>query len=176
MSVTDLRCEQCLSRLDIELGDLAIFELQEVYLITHTLDVEDAVSRYFYHLLACRLCCVEDPQDSSRRRSNKEVARDGIDPNSPRDSARRHIEQHLVQSFLTSEQDYLPVLANTQEDVLSWIIDNIFDWRCRDTVTVRAKSIPVERLIIIDISIMHRDHSINSAHQDTTWLTGVPEN
>ena len=52
MRVADLRCEECLSCLDIELCNLAIFELQEEYLITHTLDVEDAVSRYFYNLLA----------------------------------------------------------------------------------------------------------------------------
>ena len=149
MRVANLRCEQCLSRLDIELGDLAVFELQEVYLIAHTLDVEDAVSRHFNDLLACRLSCVKEPQDTSRRRSNKKVSRDGIDPNSPRDSARGHIEQHLVQSFRTSEQDDLPVLANTQEHILSRIKDNIFDWRWSKPVTVRTKSIPIEHLVVI---------------------------
>ena len=149
MRVADLRCEQCLSRPDIELGDLAVFELQQVYLITHTLDVEDAVSRDFNDLLACRLSCVKEPQDTSRRRSNKKVSRDGIDPNSSRDSARRHVEQHLVQSLRTSEQDYLPVLANTQEHILSRIKDNIFDWRISKPVTVRAIGIPIEDLIII---------------------------
>ena len=149
MRVANLRCEQCLSRLDIELGDLTVFELQEVHLITHTLDVEDAVTRYFDDLLACRLSCVKEPQYTSRRRSNKKVSRDGIDPNSTRDSARGHIEQHLVQSFRTSEQDDLPVLANTQEHILSRIKDNIFDWRWSKPVTVMTKSIPIEHLVVI---------------------------
>ena len=149
MRVADFRREQCLSCPYIELGDLAVFELQEVYLITHALDVKDAVSRNFDDLLAGRLCCVEESQDTSCGRSNKKVSRDGIDPNSSRDSARRHIEQHLVLSLRTSEQDYLPVLANAQEHILSRVKDNIFDWRICKPVTVRAKGIPIEYLIII---------------------------
>ena len=147
--VANFGCEQCLFCPDIKLGDLAVFELQEVHLITHTLYVEDAVSRNFYDLLACRLSCVKESQHTSGRRSDKKVARNGIDPDSTRDSTRGHLEQHFVQPFRTSEQYDLPVFANAQEHILSRIKYKIFDRRWNNPVTVRTKGIPIEDLIII---------------------------
>ena len=69
----------------------------------------------------------------------------------------------------------MPVLANTQEQILSRIKDDIFDWRLGEPVTMLAKCIPIHDLIVV-IQIVHRDNPVDSAHDDAIRQAGMPLN
>ena len=118
-NVAHISHEKLFFGLDIELHDLAVFQLYQVDLICHPLDIINAMARHFDDFFADRNGSIVDAKCADLGRSNQEIAWYGIDPDGTAHLTLRLFELHFGFYLLGRVEEDLAIRANHQEDILS---------------------------------------------------------
>jgi len=127
VTVADFSGVQRTLRLDVELNYLPVYQLQQVQLICHSLDICNAMFWDLYNFFAVGISSIEKSQYSCLRSGDEEITRDRIDPNCARNFTLWSLELHLDLGFVHSEKENCTIIPNYQENILTWVEDNVFD-------------------------------------------------
>ena len=123
--MADIGDEELLFGLDVELHDLAIFQLDQVDFAGHSLDVVNSVARHFDDFFASGDRRVVETKRANFGRSDQEIARYLVDPDGPAHLSLRLFELHASLWHLGRVEEYLSVGSNHEEHLLTGTVDDV---------------------------------------------------